>query len=109
MPDLLLPHCVTHTLHAVQSLTRGFHDHCGVHPSDLLSWLQGHTQGPCSVVEFEQWLKRMASDRSLLKEYKEFQEVSVWTVSHIIYSPLLKVLVESDDISVQFFHCGVKL
>ncbi len=49
--------------------------------------LQGTTQGPCSVGQFQKWLHGMASKPHLKVEYEQFKAVHVWKVRPQILLP----------------------
>lgn len=42
--------------------------------------LQGNTQGPCSILQFNKWLLAMTGKQHLLSEFQKFKDVSVWRV-----------------------------
>jgi hypothetical protein len=42
--------------------------------------VQGQTQGPCSIAQFERWLALMADNAALKVELEQFQAVTVWRV-----------------------------
>ena len=42
--------------------------------------LQGQTQGPCSIQQFNKWLQAMAGKPHLQSEFQQFKEVWVWRV-----------------------------
>ena len=42
--------------------------------------LQGVTQGPCSILQFNKWLQAMAGKPHLQSEFQQFKDVSVWRV-----------------------------
>ena len=46
-----------------------------------ISFMQGNTQGPCSLEQLIFWLDLLKHEKDYQKEYEDFKEVSVWIVS----------------------------
>lgn len=44
-------------------------------------FMQGNTQGPCSLEQLIFWLELLKHEKHYQKEYEDFKEVSVWIVS----------------------------
>lgn len=44
-------------------------------------FMQGNTQGPCSLEQLIFWLDLLKHEKAYQKEYEDFKEVSVWIVS----------------------------
>lgn len=58
-----------------------------------LMWVQGNTQGPCSIADFKRWLGTMRANPALRKEYEEFLSCMVWLKSDgSLRTPLIKLL-----------------
>lgn len=48
-----------------------------------LAWvllMQEQTQGPCSIAQFQGWLRKMGGTPALRTEFEQFKAVSVWRV-----------------------------
>ena len=44
-------------------------------------FMQGNTQGPCSLEQLIFWLGLLKCEKDYQKEYEDFKAVSVWIVS----------------------------
>ncbi len=45
-------------------------------------FMQGNTQGPCSLEQLIFWLGLLKCEKDYQKEYEDFKAVSVWIVSN---------------------------
>ena len=53
---------------------------------------KGHSQGPCSIVHFHEWLQELSRLPALAQEYQQFQAVGVWRAGMELRVPLVAML-----------------
>ena len=75
-------------------------------------FMQGNTQGPCSLEQLIFWLDLLKHEKAYQEEYEDFKEVSVWIVSssqaletvELVCMHVLNVMQHRQDIMASFWQ-----